>query len=62
MTPVLRAFAANQPITHIVEAVRALMLGAPMGDHGWLAVVWSIGLLAVAVPLATWLFKNKDAR
>lgn len=59
MTPVLKAFAENQPITHVVEAVRALMLGLPTGDHVWLAIVWSLGILAVAVPLSAWLFRRK---
>ena len=59
MTPVLRGFAENQPISHIVEAVRALMLGTPIGNHGWLAVAWSLGILIVAMPLAAWLFRRK---
>lgn len=61
MTPVLKAFAVNQPITHVIEAVRALLLGRPVDDHAWLAVVWSIGILIVAIPLASYLFKNKGA-
>lgn len=59
MNSVLKAFAVNQPITHIVEALRALILGKPLGDHGWLAIAWSLGLLAVSVPIATFLFKRK---
>jgi ABC-2 type transport system permease protein len=58
----LKLFAENQPITHVVEAVRSLMIGTPMGDHGWLAVVWSIGILVVAVPVAAWLFKRKTTQ
>lgn len=61
MPAYLEAFAANQPITQIIEAVRALMLGTPIGDHGWLAVAWCIGMLVVAVPLATWLFRHKTS-
>jgi ABC-2 type transport system permease protein len=61
MNEILKAFAVNQPITHVVEAVRALMLGWPIGDHGWLAVTWSLGILAVAVPVAAWLFRRKTA-
>ncbi|HEX8226489.1 MAG TPA: ABC transporter permease [Candidatus Saccharimonadales bacterium] len=57
----LRAFAENQPITHVIEAIRALMLGTPIGNHGWLAVAWSLGILAVAIPLATWLFNKKSS-
>lgn len=59
MNKFLKAFAENQPITHVIEAVRALILGRPVGDHGWLAVVWCAGILLVAVPLAAWLFRRK---
>lgn len=57
----LKAFAVNQPITHVVEAVRALILGTPVKDHIWLSVVWCIGTLIIAVPLAAWLFRRKTA-
>ncbi len=59
MNKVLRAFAENQPITHIVDTVRGLMLGQPIGNHGWLAVAWCVGILIVAMPLAAYLFKRK---
>ncbi len=62
MNSALKVFALNQPITHVVEAVRALILGTPMGSHGWLAVIWSLGLLAVAVPVASWLFRRKTSQ
>src|SRR5215472_4951266 len=61
MHPILRAFAENQPITQVVEAVRALMLGEPIGDRGVLSVVWSVGILAVAMPIAAWLFRRRTA-
>lgn len=61
MNRVLKAFAVNQPITHVVEALRALILGKPLGDHGWLAIVWCIAILVVCVPLATLLFKRKTS-
>jgi len=61
MNRILKAFAVNQPITQVVEAVRALILGTPIGNHGWLAAIWSLGLLAVSMPLATWLFKRRAA-
>ncbi len=57
----LRFFATNQPITHVIEAVRALMLGAPVGDHVWLAVVWCLATLAVAIPVASILFSRKTS-
>ncbi|MBC7868822.1 ABC transporter permease [Candidatus Saccharibacteria bacterium] len=61
MTPILKAFAENQPITQIVEAVRALILGTPIGNYGWLAVAWSLGILFVAVPVSYYLFSRKSA-
>jgi ABC-2 type transport system permease protein len=58
----LKIFAENQPITHVIEAVRALILGRPIGDHGWLAVAWCVGILLVAVPLASFMFKRKSTQ
>ena len=60
MNVVLKAFAENQPITQVIEAVRALMLGTPIGSYGWLAVAWSIGIMAIAIPIATYLFARKS--
>lgn len=57
----LRIFAENQPISHIIEALRSLMLGLPNGNHIWMSIVWCIGLMLFAVPFATWLFKRKTA-
>jgi ABC-2 type transport system permease protein len=61
MTPILKAFAENQPITHVVEAVRALMLGTPVGNHLTMSVIWSVAILVVAVPVASWLFRRKTS-
>ena len=60
MNRFLRAFAENQPITHIIEAIRSLMLGTPIGNHGWLAAVWCVGIMVIAVPLAAFLFKRRS--
>jgi ABC-2 type transport system permease protein len=62
MNKVLKVFAENQPITQVVEAVRALLLGRPIGDYGWHAVVWCIGILIVAIPLASILFRRKASQ
>ncbi|MET0979661.1 MAG: ABC transporter permease [Candidatus Saccharimonadales bacterium] len=61
MTPVLKAFAENQPITHIVEAVRALMLGTPVGDHVVMSLIWCFGILVIAIPIASRLFRLKTS-
>lgn len=58
----IRVFAQNQPITHVIEAVRAYMLGTPVGNHAWLAVAWCLGTLVIAIPLATILFRKHTSK
>ena len=54
----LQAFAVNQPITHVVNALRSLALGTPMGDNLWLSLVWMGGTVAVFMPLAVRAYKR----
>jgi ABC-2 type transport system permease protein len=61
MAKYLKIFAENQPISQVVGAVRALMLGTPIGNAGWYSVAWSVGMLIVAIPLASWLFRRKTS-
>lgn len=58
MTPVLRVFAENQPVTHVIEAIRALMIDVPVGDHGWISVVWFASISIIAMPIAAYLFRR----
>jgi ABC-2 type transport system permease protein len=55
----LEGFAANQPISEAIDATRALLLGQPVGDHAWVAVVWCVGIAAVSATVARILFKRK---
>ena len=55
----LKAFAENQPITQVVNAIRALMNGLPVGNTVWLSVAWCVGILVVTIPLASFLFRRK---
>lgn len=59
MPTALRIFAENQPFTHITEAMRSLMVGTPMGSSGIWAVIWCVALIAVSIPLASWLYRHK---
>lgn len=59
MNKYLQAFAENQPISQVIEAVRALMLGTPIGNHAFWAVFWCTLMLVIAAPLAVYLFKKK---
>ena len=58
----LRAFANNQPITQVVDAVRGFLLNEPVGSHGWWALAWCVGILLVFVPLSVSLYRRVAAR
>ena len=48
----LQAFGNHQPVTALVNAVRALALGGPTAGHVATALLWCAGLLASFVVLA----------
>lgn len=60
MPSALRAFAENQPITHVIDTMRHLLVGTPLDNSGWLAVVWCVVLIAVSVPITAWLFRRRS--
>lgn len=55
----LQGFAANQPVTPIIETTRALLMGTPVGSNGVLAIAWCVGILVLAVPVSVWVFKRR---
>jgi ABC-2 type transport system permease protein len=55
----LKIFAENQPVTHVIEAIRALMVGTPVGNHALAAAIWCIGATIVAIPITAYLFRKK---
>jgi len=59
MPRVVRAFAENQPVTAIVEAIRSLMSGQPVGDDIWVALAWCVGILLVAYFFAMRVYKKR---
>ncbi|MFC4102442.1 ABC transporter permease [Paenibacillus xanthanilyticus] len=48
MPTAVRVFAENQPVTSIVEAIRALLAGQPVGNEIWVALAWCVGVMVVA--------------
>lgn len=48
----LQAFVKVNPLSHLVSAVRALMLGGPAGTEVLWTLAWCAGLLIVFFPLA----------
>lgn len=57
----VRAFAENQPVTSIVEAIRALLSGHPVGNDIWIALAWCVGIMLVAHIFAMLTYKRKVA-
>ena len=55
----VRAFAENQPVTSIVNAIRALYTQQPVGTDIWIALAWCIGILVIAYVLATITYRRK---
>jgi ABC-2 type transport system permease protein len=47
MTPVVKWIAENQPFSPIIDTVRGLLLGTPIGNQGLIALAWCVGLLLV---------------
>lgn len=59
MPTVVRVFAENQPVTSIVEAIRALLAEQSVGNDIWIAIAWCLGILIVAYLFAIRAFNSK---
>lgn len=57
----VRWFAENQPVTSIVDTVRALLAEEPVGTEIWVALAWCVGVLVVAFAGAMAVYRRKSA-
>ncbi|MEU8379884.1 ABC transporter permease [Streptosporangium sp. NPDC048865] len=55
----VRAFAEHQPVTSIVNAIRALFSGQPVGTDIWVALAWCAGILVVAYAFAMRTYRRR---
>jgi ABC-2 type transport system permease protein len=55
----VRAFAENQPVTSIVNAIRALFAQQPVGTGIWTALAWCVGALVLAYVFAGITYRRK---
>nr|WP_201468974.1 ABC transporter permease [Microbacterium hydrocarbonoxydans] len=58
----LQPLAAHQPITPIVDTIRALLTGTPLGTAPFWAIGWCEVILTAAVIWGSRLFRTKAAR
>lgn len=59
MPAAVAAFAEHQPVTAIVDAIRSLFAGQPVGNDIWVALVWCVGILVVAYYFATRIYRRR---
>ncbi|MFJ3959341.1 ABC transporter permease [Streptomyces sp. NPDC090036] len=55
----LHGFADHQPLTPVIESLRALLLDQPAGDAPWIALTWCAAITAAALTLAGILFRTR---
>ncbi|MEU9945079.1 ABC transporter permease [Streptomyces lavendulae] len=55
----LHGFAGHQPLTPVIESLRALLLDRPAGNAPWTALAWCAAITALAVTLAGVLFRRR---
>ncbi|MFI0407786.1 ABC transporter permease [Actinomadura sp. 3N508] len=49
----------NSPVTHLVEAMRGLLVGGPVFEHAWIALAWGAGIALIFAPLSLRAFKQR---
>jgi len=59
---VLRIFAENQPMTHVINAVRSLMLGMPANGALLTSILWCVAIAVIAFIVAVQVYKSKLTR
>jgi ABC-2 type transport system permease protein len=62
MSGPVRWFAQNEPFTPIIDSVRGLLLGMPIGNSAMIAVLWCVGLALAGYLWARALFKRDPVR
>ena len=61
MPNILRIIAENQPMTPIIESIRALLMGTEVGNNMILAVLWCTILLVISFIATIRVYENKIA-
>lgn len=62
MSGAVRWFAHNQPFTPVIDTLRGLLTGTPIGHSGILAVAWCAGLAALGYLWSRALFRRAATR
>lgn len=60
MPTFVRIFADNQPVTSIVNSIRALLYDGTVGNDIWVALAWCIAIMVIAYFIAVSVFKRQS--
>ncbi|MGW2224810.1 ABC transporter permease [Streptomyces formicae] len=56
----LQPFADNQPVTPVIDSLRALLLNQPTGSTPWVALAWCTAILGASAALSGALFRRRS--
>jgi len=59
MSRSVRWFAEIQPMSPIIDALRALLMGLPLGNTLWVALAWCMGIIVVTFVIAAQVYARK---
>ncbi len=59
MPKAVRVFAENQPVTSIVNSIRALLYEGTVGNGIWTALAWCVGIMVLAYLIASKVFQRQ---
>jgi len=62
MSGAVRWFAESEPFTPIIDTLRGLLTGTPIGDSAMIAVAWCAGLAPAGYLWARALFSRDPVR
>jgi ABC-2 type transport system permease protein len=57
----IQGFAEHQPVTPVIETLRGLLVGTPIGSSAAEALAWCAGILVVSIALSGVLFQRRTA-
>ena len=62
MSGAVRWFAGNEPFSPVIDTLRGLLTGTPIGHSGLIAVAWCVGMTLVGYLWSRALFKREPAQ
>jgi ABC-2 type transport system permease protein len=55
----IQGFARHQPITPVIETLRGLLLGQPVGSNPWFALAWCGAIVVASIAISGALFRHR---